>query len=496
MADSNECPICCEDIAKKNVMTCPFCDFICCRECLKEFFLSSSIEFRCMNTNGFGNIKACGRLWTVKHAWSLLGKWLVDPFVKDARRELLLQRELNKKQEYMPYVIREKEREELSAEREECIKILNINVSAEREKERVIFSKRYREERDIKKKKEVRQMLDSVDEKWGKSWDEKITKIRARYAEIEHRFQELGVQGFADGVLKLDKVDLLCHCSAKDCKGMISSFDFKCKLCKTEVCKDCWEVISEKDHQCDKDILENVKNIKKDTKPCPTCRVRAHKIEGCNHFFCPHCKTSWDWASGQVISESQTTNPHYIEWRKKNPIHTPSDPSTNDNSLCSYDMVWNDYSFRSRLDGGVIRLLHPVIEKIDSVILHMRQQINPDQYKIFATKYYLGKWTKRQYEVALLSHYDACEKGNEVIGMLGTWSEVAKELIIDIYNVYKATGGVIEKLRITNAIQILTDIADKIYANYLTANNYWRYFGSQYCIQYSVKYNTFSVQLL
>jgi hypothetical protein len=42
-------------------------------------------------------------------------------------------------------------------------------------------------------------------------------------------------------------------------------------------------------HVCDKETLATAQMIEKDTKPCPKCGNRIHKIEGCDQMFDPQC---------------------------------------------------------------------------------------------------------------------------------------------------------------------------------------------------------------
>jgi len=100
-----------------------------------------------------------------------------------------------------------------------------------------------------------------------------------------------------------------------NCKGFLNK-DYVCGLCHTKVCKDCHEElvdIENNEHVCKQENIDSVKLIKDETKPCPTCKTRVFKIEGCNQMFCVQCHTGFDWATG-MIERGRIHNPHYFEW--------------------------------------------------------------------------------------------------------------------------------------------------------------------------------------
>ena len=41
------------------------------------------------------------------------------------------------------------------------------------------------------------------------------------------------------------------------------------------------------------------KKIKKDTKPCPKCKVPIEKDGGCDHMYCTRCKENWCWSTAK-----------------------------------------------------------------------------------------------------------------------------------------------------------------------------------------------------
>jgi len=78
---------------------------------------------------------------------------------------------------------------------------------------------------------------------------------------------------------------------------------FTCTECKYEWCGDCnesWHSGTCEQYQAWK--LENSKEEqnfdtwkKANTKPCPSCKVRTQKNDGCNHMTCANCRHQWCW---------------------------------------------------------------------------------------------------------------------------------------------------------------------------------------------------------
>jgi len=72
-------------------------------------------------------------------------------------------------------------------------------------------------------------------------------------------------------------------CVVSGCRGFLST-QYKCGICDTWVCPHCHEVKqSQKDenHTCNPDMVESVKMIAKETKPCPKCAAAISKVSGC-----------------------------------------------------------------------------------------------------------------------------------------------------------------------------------------------------------------------
>jgi hypothetical protein len=82
---------------------------------------------------------------------------------------------------------------------------------------------------------------------------------------------------------KKERKTFIKACVVSGCRGFLSS-QYKCGICETWVCPHCHEVKqSQKDenHTCNPDMVESVKMIAKETKPCPKCAAAISKVSGC-----------------------------------------------------------------------------------------------------------------------------------------------------------------------------------------------------------------------
>ena len=142
---------------------------------------------------------------------------------------------------------------------------------------------------------------------------EEIAILRERLPKLEKELKELKIYGV------VDRKKFVRKCPNGDCHGFLSSA-LKCGLCECWVCSDCREIkgfsTQEKDsHECNKDIVESVKLLEKDSKPCPKCTSLIFKIEGCDQMYCVECHTAFSWNTLKIES-GIIHNPHYFEYQR------------------------------------------------------------------------------------------------------------------------------------------------------------------------------------
>lgn len=100
-------------------------------------------------------------------------------------------------------------------------------------------------------------------------------------------------------------------CPNNACRGFIEPGARTCSVCNSNVCRLCREAISGDPslHVCNPDTLSTISMLREDSRPCPKCAALINRSFGCNHMFCTHCRTHFDWESGKILTLS--TNGHY-----------------------------------------------------------------------------------------------------------------------------------------------------------------------------------------
>ena len=250
------CEICVEPLNKSNHLpsTCNSCGLIACKTCIRTF-LNSSNEAHCMK---------CKVAWEDEFVLIAVNKTYFHSELKDKKKDRLLEFEKSRlpttQTHAKQFLIREtmhKDVNEIEKENDELLKKLKTN--------------KYRI---------------------------KVIREKARH--------ELGT-------IATDRKEFIMRCQVSECKGFLST-GYKCELCSCFTCAKCLEVI-QGDHECKPENIASAEIIKRETKPCPKCSTRIHKIDGCNQMWCTNCNTPWDWVSGKVVNGT-VHNPHYYEYLK------------------------------------------------------------------------------------------------------------------------------------------------------------------------------------
>lgn len=274
----SNCSICDEKYNKtKRCKVICQCNFEACRACIKKYLLDQTAVAHCMD---------CKIEWPRKFLSDNFEKVWMNKDYKNHREAILYERELSMMPETQPYVERQITIEKLIDEIDE-IKTSISKVYDEYEE--IIETVRDNRRKVLKPLEETRYKLEK---------------------EINN------ISGSKNTIVKREFI--IRQCPANECRGFLSTA-LKCGICSTHACVKCHE-IKEEEHICDVQILENIKSMEKNTKPCPKCSVKIFKIDGCNLMYClpssGGCGIAFDWRTLK-IETGTNHNPHYHEYMRQ-----------------------------------------------------------------------------------------------------------------------------------------------------------------------------------
>lgn len=346
--DNMSCPICIENFNKvsRAKVECG-CGFQACRGCVKQYLLSQIEEPHCMS---------CKVKWNRKFLTEKFEKNFITKDFKIHRENILYQRELGFMPETQPYVERQKEIEDI-----------------------------YNQKREI---------------------DQKIRQLQEQKNNLDDRLLNISTRPI------VQRREFIRQCPNGECRGFLST-SLKCKICDTYACGECREPKGTtqeecESHICNKEILESIKAMERDSKPCPKCSALIFKINGCNVMWCTQCHTSFNWRTLQ-IEKGVIHNPEYFDWVRRTGgilARTPGDIPCGrelDNyfiSRCSantqfskrrslFDIIRNTnhiISVEMGRFGGPLYVRNAFDSNRDLRIRLMMNEINEDQFKIAIQK--------------------------------------------------------------------------------------------------------------
>jgi hypothetical protein len=275
------CPICCNDynrITRKQV-ECNYCHNMQCTECIKTYLMGNLEDPSCMQC---------------KHPWTL-------DFVDAHLPKTWLRRDL------------QKHRAAILFEREKAM-LPETQTILERE-------------RNLQVRILLQDLLACVDRFSNRIDDEDIPpNIRQLTNNMNELYENLPAHASKSCVT--NEPEFVRNCPAEGCRGFIRNKTWCCGICQVKLCSKCEVVLDGEggEHTCDPETIETIKLIKRDSKPCPSCKTLIFKIDGCDQMWCIQCKTAFSWVSGR-IETGRIHNPEYYRWmREHNNGVVPREP--------------------------------------------------------------------------------------------------------------------------------------------------------------------------
>jgi hypothetical protein len=290
---SSSCPICCADFNKSTraPVTCyfPSCSFSGCKECVRTYLTSVAADPHCMN---------CRNRWNLEFTKSSLNAVFMENDYKNHRKTILADRAIAQIPEYYEGALRYAHKSEYD------LRIAEIQ-------------KTIREHTDI-----ISKLVDERD------------RIR----------REANENPAGNSARKF-----VMQCQNNGCRGMLTT-QYKCDLCTKFTCSKCFVAIEgEKvDHVCKQEDVDTVEELRKNSRPCPTCGTRISKIDGCDQMWCPECKTAFSWSKG-TVEKGVIHNPHYYQWMREHGGGMPRNPQDHNNDC-------------GNMYYGAARRIHQIVE--------------------------------------------------------------------------------------------------------------------------------------
>jgi hypothetical protein len=268
------CDVCCEKLNKINhkKVKCPFCDLTSCRSCSQRYILESFQDPHCMG---------CKTAWNREFVDSFCTKYFRTTELKRHRENVLFERECALMPDTQPEV-------------ERIIQMRRIRRVIREQKQKLL---------ELHRRYQTLQLGDPIPD-----------EIRILYREMEITYRHLEQIRNSGTIIDNEPRRFVRQCPIEECKGFLNE-EWYCGLCERHYCKSCNELLDE-NHVCDKDVVETMKLLNKDSKSCPKCGTVIHKTSGCAQMWCINCHTAFNWRTGQ-IENGRIHNPHFIEFRRK-----------------------------------------------------------------------------------------------------------------------------------------------------------------------------------
>ena len=255
--------------------------------------------------------------------------------------------------------------------------------------------------------------------------NKEITELQRRLKTLKIR-KKLIQMGETPGVPRelVKTATLSIKCPAKNCRGYVDSNTMICGICDTHVCKECHEV-KDQDHTCDKNTVETVKLLKKDTKSCPKCKVSIHKIEGCDQMYCVQCHTAFSWHTGEIVI-GRIHNPHYYEYLRR----TGGGAAPREMGDIPCGGIPNVHTFMKK-HGTDKELMsfHRLLSHVELMELRNYRTNRIENNRDLRIKFLNNEITEKQFKTTLQRREKEREKKDEILQVLNTLLVAGSEIL-------------------------------------------------------------------
>lgn len=298
----NCCMVCCSN--KNNLKQCPFCLYQFCKNCIETYTLSkNNMDIHCIS---------CNIKYTHQTSKTILTKKFLKITFNNHKKQLLFNEQISLLPETMFYAYIIKDITKKENEDRDIIQQL-LNISKQMPKKNITIIRKIISNQSIDLTKQ---------DKYVKLYFELFLKHKDIIIQLEDLRERL----------KNNNPKNITKCPI--CPDGYLNQHYICMSCDSVVCKKCLISIDGIiNHECDKNILENIKTIKNTSKKCPKCSIFVSKIDGCNQMFCSNCKTCFDWETSNIIHK----NVHNVDFFRTLTNNNQAIPSEfiDENCICS-----------------------------------------------------------------------------------------------------------------------------------------------------------------
>lgn len=369
----DSCKICFEDFKNDgDVVKCLFCESQVCKECSQDYLLNS--------TRPVAHCMSCKKEWPATFFTETFSKsFRTGPYLEN-KKKMLLEEQTAALPSTLPLVEAKRKEDALKKEVDE----LKAQLDAMRKKEAEVRTQIYANEQIIKT---------GVAVSSKKIYMMKCPKVISRGKEEETEM----------------------------CRGFIEKDTHACTLCKTKICDKCHVILSggeknSRSHECKKEDVETAKMILADTKPCPTCSTRIHKVVGCDQMFCTQCHTAFSWNTGN-IETGTIHNPHYYELMRKLGNNQRAAGDVPCGGLVP-GQFFMGFGISSSVENKILTAHRRCAEITTYIQNRNRENLGYENIRI---DYLMGKITEEQFRENLYQRSCLVEKRREELQILSTF---------------------------------------------------------------------------
>jgi hypothetical protein len=385
------CTVCCDayTTTTRKPVPCPNCSYEACGRCVRSFLISTPTDPHCMN---------CRHPWNREFLDTHLTRSWREGELKRHRATLLFDRERSMLPATQPAVEIELQKREVAKEYEaSAYKLMELKKAIE----------------ELETQRDRQQYFMRTGRWPGSSEDPKEIKRRA----------------------------FVAACPDAGCRGFLST-TYKCGTCQKQFCPDCREPKPDDTHTCDPALVETIKTIVKDSRPCPACGMSISKVSGCDQMYCTECDTPFSYSTGERI-KGVIHNPHYFERLHK--IGVAAQPQ---GAACPQGLP--QYLELVRIIPNTIKSSEQrTIRKLYQAVLHVQETVmnvlpnpaQPTDNTDLRIRYLLKELDDHKFQLLLQQRDRARQKNLEVRDCMGLFLALCTDFYVGIQNRTYKTGA-------------------------------------------------------